>query len=194
MLPYGFDNSSLDLMPSFDPLNVKDKITTMAMNRAGSAWNLGNSGGSALGSPGSALGAPGSALGGSGSFFGGGAGAAGAGANAGRFSLSGVKGAEDLALKTPGAGFQFSSLAGLIPQAALATGLPQAIFGRYTGNILGQGASGALTGMAMGGPVGAAVGGGVGALGSAITGKQGQQRPPMQVPVTPMKPDLYSNY
>lgn len=191
MLPYGFDNSSLDLMPSFDPNNIKDKITTMAMNRAGGAWNLGNSGGSALGSPGSALGAPGPALGGSGSFFGGGAGAAG---GAGKFSLSGVKGAEDLALKSPASGFQFSSLAGMIPQAALATGLPQAIFGRYTGNILGQGASGALTGMAMGGPVGAAVGGGVGAIGSALTGKQGQQRPPMQVPVTPMKPDLYSNY
>lgn len=174
----------------------------MLQDPSNNPWLIQNAPGAALGRVGSALGAPGSALGGAPNMFNAslgaapttlGAGAGGTAGAAGNFSLTGAKGAQDLALKAPGSGFNFSSFAGMIPQAALATGLPQAIFGRTAGNALGQGASGALTGMAMGGPVGAGVGGGLGLLTSLASGKQGGQRPGMPVPVTQARPGLYEN-
>lgn len=191
------DDSGLDYMPSFDPNNIKDKINLLTMNKS-NPWNLSNSGGSALGKPGAALGAPGSALGASsGPALGAGAASTGAfngsltaPSTTGQFSLTGVKGAGDLGLKEAGAGFNWGSLSGLIPQAALATGLPQAILGKNLGNTVGQGASGALTGFSMGGPVGAAIGGGLGTLTGALGGKGGSPKP-ANIPQAQIDPNAF---
>lgn len=198
-----------------NPMNALAMNSTQNIvpkNIAGKPWNLGNSGGSILGQPGSALGGSGSALGGAGSalspklatpFTAGNlsaGGMAGAGLTMGpaneaiqgasRFGLDlGAKSAGDLALKTGGSGLGFANFAGMIPQAALQLGIPQALFGRYAGNALAQGGSGALTGMAMGGPVGAGVGGGLGLLSGLLGG--GGQRPRPNVPTMPFG-DEYS--
>lgn len=206
---FGMDQS-IDYMPSFNPLDARDTMTSFAMNStqnikapmnvAGKPWNLANSGGSALGSPGSALGSPGSAfgsssmgsaLGSAGSALGAPGSALGGAAGGSKFALDmGSKSAGDLALKTgAGSGLGLANFAGMIPEAALQLGIPQALFGRYAGTALARGGSGALTGMAMGGPVGAGVGGGLGLLSGLLGG--GGQRPRPNVPTMPFG-DEYS--
>lgn len=199
---FGIDQYNLDLMPSFDPLDARDRIANMAMNTAGKPWSLANTGGTALGKPASALGMPGSALGSSGSALGSagsalgtpGSALGGTATNASKFGLDlGSKSASNLGLGTGAtSGFNWGSMAGMLPQVALQLGIPQAMFGRYAGNTLAQGGSGALTGMAMGGPVGGAVGGGIGLLAGLLGG--GGQRPRPQVPVNPASPDYLANY
>ena len=186
-MPYTpLDDSGLDYLPSFDPNNIKDKITKLTMNN--NPWNMANSGGSALGKPGAALGAPGSALGASsGPALGVGASSTGAfngsltaPSTTGQFSLTGVKGANDLGLKEgagKAGGMSGMNMANMGMGVATAAGVPQAIFGKQTGNVLGNGATGAMTGFSMGGPIGAGIGGGLGALQGIMGNKEGSKKP-----------------
>lgn len=183
-MPYDFMNpNGMDTYDPNDPTNVVGKY---GLNQARRPWNLGNSGGGALGPPGSALGRMGSALnipGGFGPMSAIGsalAPAAQAISPAGQ-AASAIGGA---ASGAAGAGSLLSKLGGGpgIGQAVIASGLPQMIFGKKTGGTLGNIGSGIMTGMP-GGPWGMAAGGAAGLLSSMLSGKGGGQRqgPPMPV-------------
>ena len=197
---YDLDPTLLGLTPDFDPMNVKDKFTTMSMNTANKPWNLANSGGGALGKPGSALGAPGSALRSNkptldydlfSSALNPGGGTSNLAQQGTRFGLDlGSKSASNLGLQTQDPSkFSWGSIASAIPSMVLNSGAPQALFGNYAGNILSQGAGGAMTGAAIGGLPGAAIGGGIGAIGSALTGVP--KKKPANIPMASADPNSF---
>lgn len=185
-MPYTpLDDSSLEYLPSFDPNDIKDKITKLTMNK--NPWNMANSGGSALGRPGSALGASKSALGApTGPALGVGASSTGAfngslaaPSQTGQFSLTGVKGANELGLKEgagKSGGMSGSSMAGMGVDMLNSSGAPKQAFGNYYGSVLGGAASGAATGSAAG-PYGALIGAGVGAISGSMSGKNSGKKP-----------------
>jgi len=186
-----FDDSSLDYMPSFDPNNIKDKITKLTMNK--NPWNMANSGGSALGKPGSPLGAgTGSALGSYGPALGTEAGRT--GVFNGSLTMPSTTTAPHFTPDKAGKanGMSGMDMASMGMGAANAAGVPQAIFGKQTGNVLGGGATGAMSGFAMGGPVGAGIGGGLGALQGIMGNKEGSKKP-YNGPIGTADPNSFPN-